>query len=117
MIVSFMAFEVAFGVLAHSLALLSDAAHMLSDAVAIGLSIVALRLSRRPAGGQLTFGLRRAEILAAQFNGATLLVLALLIVYEGITRLISPPDVSGSMVLVVALVGIGVNLAATPRGR
>jgi cobalt-zinc-cadmium efflux system protein len=113
LIAGFMAFEVAFGVIAHSLALLSDAAHMLTDAVAIGLSIVALRLAARPAKGQMTFGFRRAEILAAQFNGATLLVLAALIVYEGIRRLISPPHVTGTTVLVVALVGVAVNLAAT----
>ena len=113
LILGFMAFEVAFGVIANSLALLSDAAHLLTDVIAIGLSIVAVRLARRPARGQLTFGFRRAEILAAQFNGATLLVLALVIVYEGITRLISPPRVTGSTVLVVALVGIAVNLAAT----
>jgi cobalt-zinc-cadmium efflux system protein len=61
----------------------------------------------------MTFGFGRAEILSAQFNGATLLVLALLIVYEGIRRLISPPHVAGTTVLVVALVGIAVNLAAT----
>jgi cobalt-zinc-cadmium efflux system protein len=113
LIAGFMAFEVAFGVIANSLALLSDAAHMLTDAVAIGLSIFALRLAARPAKGQMTFGFRRAEILAAQFNGATLLVLALLIVYEGIRRLISPPHVTGTTVLVVALVGVAVNLAAT----
>lgn len=113
LIVGFMAFEVAFGVVANSLALLSDAAHMLTDAVAIGLSIVALRLAARPARGQLTFGFKRAEILSAQFNGATLLVLAVLIVYEGIRRLISPPHVGGTTVLAVALVGIAVNLAAT----
>lgn len=113
LIAGFMAFEVAFGVIADSLALLSDAAHMLTDAVAIGLSIVALRLAARPARGQLTFGFRRAEILAAQFNGATLMVLAILIVYEGVRRLISPPHVHGTTVLVVALVGIAVNLAAT----
>jgi cobalt-zinc-cadmium efflux system protein len=108
-----MAFEVAFGVIANSLALLSDAAHMLTDAVALGLSIVALRLSARPAKGQLTFGFRRAEILAAQFNGATLLVLALLIVYDGVRRLVTAPQVTGTPVLVVALVGIAVNFAAT----
>jgi cobalt-zinc-cadmium efflux system protein len=113
LIVGFMAFEVAFGVIANSLALLSDAAHMLADAVAIGVSIVALRLAARPPEGQLTFGFRRAEILAAQFNGATLLVLALLIDYEGIRRLVSPPHVTGATVLVVALVGVAVNLAAT----
>ena len=113
LIAGFMAFEVAFGVLANSLALLSDAAHMLTDAVAVGLSIVALRLASRPAQGQMTFGFRRAEILAAQFNGATLLVLAALIVYEGIRRLITPPHVTATPVLVVALVGIAVNLGAT----
>jgi cobalt-zinc-cadmium efflux system protein len=113
LIVGFMAFEIAFGLLANSLALLSDAAHMLTDAVAVGLSIVALRLATRPPKGQLTFGFRRGEILAAQFNGATLLVLALLIVYGGIRRLVSPPHVTGTAVLVVALVGIAVNVAAT----
>ena len=113
LIAGFMAFEVTFGVIANSLALLSDAAHMLTDAVAIGLSIVALRLAARPARGQMTFGLRRVEILAAQFNGATLLVLAILIVYEGIRRLVAPPHVHGTTVLVVALVGIAVNLTAT----
>ncbi len=113
LIAGLMAAEVAAGVLASSLALLSDAAHMLTDAGAIGLSLVAIRLARRPAAGQLTFGLKRAEIMSAQINGATLLVLGLLIVYEGIRRLVSPPDVGGLTVLVVALAGIVVNLAAT----
>jgi cobalt-zinc-cadmium efflux system protein len=113
LIVGFMVVEVVVGVLAHSLALLSDAAHMLTDAAAIGLSLVALRLAARPARGQLTFGFKRAEILSAQLNGATLLVLGLLIVYEGIARLVHPPDVRGTAVLVVALAGIAVNLAAT----
>ena len=61
----------------------------------------------------MTFGLKRAEILSAQVNGATLLVIALLIVYEGIRRLIDPPDVPGAPLLVVALVGVVVNLAAS----
>lgn len=113
LILVFMAAEVVAGILAHSLVLLSDAAHMLTDAGALSLSLVVIRLVKRPAGGNLTFGLRRAEILSAQANGATLLVLAGLIVYEGIHRLISPPEPVGSVVLVVALVGIGVNLAAT----
>jgi cobalt-zinc-cadmium efflux system protein len=86
---------------------------MLADATAIGLSIAAVRLAARPAHGALTFGLKRMEILSAQFNGATLLVLGLLIVFEGVRRLIAPPDVGGMAVLVVALVGIAVNLAAT----
>src|SRR6185312_408896 len=66
LIVGLMVAEVVAGVLASSLALLSDAAHMLTDAGAIGLSLVAIRLARRPAAGQLTFGLKRAEIMSAQ---------------------------------------------------
>src|SRR5689334_8180464 len=105
--------EVVAGILAHSLALLSDAAHMLTDAAALALALVALRLSARPAKGAMTYGLKRTEILSAQFNGATLLVLGLLIVYEGIRRLVEPPSVEGGVVLVVALVGVAVNLVAT----
>jgi cobalt-zinc-cadmium efflux system protein len=113
LILAFMAVEVTAGVLAHSLALLSDAAHMLTDAAALALALLALALARRPARGAMTYGLRRAEILSAQFNGATLLVLGVLIVYEGIHRLVSPPDVGGVPVLVVALGGVVVNLVAT----
>lgn len=113
LILAFMGVEVAVGVLAHSLALLSDAVHMLTDAAALGVAIVALRLAHRPARGAMTYGLRRAEILSAQFNGATLLVLGGLIVYEGVERLIHPPRVHGVPVLAVALAGVAVNLAAT----
>ncbi len=112
LIVGFMAVEVVVGVLAHSLALLSDAAHMLTDAAALALSLLAVRLAARPAGGRMTFGLKRSEILSAQFNGATLLVLGLVIVYAGISRLVNPPKVAGGAVLAVALAGIVVNLAA-----
>jgi cobalt-zinc-cadmium efflux system protein len=113
LILGFMAVEVVAGILASSLALLSDAAHMLTDAGAIALALVAARLAGRPAGGGFTFGLGRAEILSAQVNGATLVALAAVILYEGIRRLIDPPDVEGTAVLVVALAGIVVNLAAT----
>ncbi|HEY2311551.1 MAG TPA: cation diffusion facilitator family transporter [Gaiellaceae bacterium] len=113
LILAFMAVEVVVGVLAHSLALLSDAAHMLTDAGALALSLVVLRLAAQPARGNRTFGLRRSEILSAQANGAALLVLACFIVYGGIRRLISPPDAKGGAILVVALVGIGVNFLAT----
>jgi cobalt-zinc-cadmium efflux system protein len=112
LIVSFMAVEVAVGIAASSLALLSDAAHMLTDAGAIALALVAARLATRPAHGPMTYGLGRAEILSAQVNGATLLVLALFVVYEAIRRLVSPPDVDAVPVLVVALAGMAVNLAA-----
>lgn len=116
-----MAAEITLGILASSLALLSDAAHMLTDAAALALSLTAARLAARPAGGAMTYGLGRAEILSAQANGVTLLVLAALIVYGGVDRLVSPPHVHGVVVLVVALVGIAVNLLAArmlaPRGQ
>ena len=113
LILAFMAAEVVTGIVANSLALLSDAAHMLTDAAAIGFSLVAINLAQRPARGQMTFGLKRAEILSAQANGITLLVLAAIIAIEGVRRLIDPPGVDGALVLIVALVGIVVNLAAT----
>jgi cobalt-zinc-cadmium efflux system protein len=113
LILAFMCVEVAVGIAAESLALLSDAAHMLTDAGALALSLVAIRLARRPAAGAMTFGLKRTEILAAAINGSTLLVLGLLIVYEGIRRVIDPPAVEGGPVLIVAIVGIVVNLVAT----
>jgi len=113
LILGFMGVEVAVGIAASSLALLADAAHMLTDAGAIAFALVAMRLAARPPAGGYTFGLKRAEILSAQLNGATLLALAVFIVYEGIRRLVDPPAVEGAAVLIVALVGIAVNLAAT----
>jgi cobalt-zinc-cadmium efflux system protein len=113
LIVAFVAVEVGVGVVAHSLALLSDAGHMLTDAVAIGFSLVAVGLAARPAKGAMTFGLRRVEILSAQANGVTLLILAAFIAYEAIRRLFDPPVVRGWLILIVALVGVLVNLAAT----
>ncbi len=86
---------------------------MLTDAAALALALVASKLAKRPAQGKLTFGLGRAEVLSAQVNGVTLLVLAGLIVAEAIRRLIDPPDVLGGIVLATAVVGIGVNLIAT----
>jgi cobalt-zinc-cadmium efflux system protein len=113
LILGLMVTEVVAGVMADSLALLSDAAHMLTDAGAIALALFAARLARRPASGGFTFGFRRAEILSAQVNGATLVGLAVLIALEAIQRLVNPPEVAGLAVLVVAIVGIAVNLVAT----
>ncbi len=113
LIVAFMAVEFVVGLLAGSLALISDAAHMLTDAAAIALALVAIRLAARPAQGGYTYGLQRAEILSAQANGITLLLLAAWFVYEGVRRLIEPPAVEGGLVLVTALVGIVVNVGAT----
>jgi cobalt-zinc-cadmium efflux system protein len=112
LILAFMAAEVSAGIVADSLALLSDAAHMLTDAVAIALALVAMRLARRPPAGGFTYGMKRAEILSAAVNGASLLVLGVLIVIEGVRRLVEPPEVEGALVLIVALAGIPVNLAA-----
>jgi cobalt-zinc-cadmium efflux system protein len=112
LIVAFMVVEVAVGVVADSLALLSDAAHMLIDAAALGLSVWAARLARRPAEGRMTFGFRRAEILSAQANAITLLVLGVLIVVEALQRLMSPPSVDAPPVVLIALAGAAVNVVA-----
>jgi cobalt-zinc-cadmium efflux system protein len=112
LIVAFMAAEVTLGIIVSSLALLSDAAHMITDAGALALSLAAARLARRPAQGALTYGLGRAEILSAQSNGIALLVLALVIVYVAIRRLVAPPEVGGVAVIAVACAGIAVNLVA-----
>ena len=107
-----MALEIVGGVVGHSLALLSDAAHMLADAGALGLSLLALRLASRPARGAMTFGFSRAEVLSAQANGITLLILAAFIAYEGIRRLVNPPHVHATLMLVIALAGIAANVVA-----
>ena len=112
LILSFMVAEVVAGVIAGSLALLSDAAHMLTDAGSLALALVAARLAARPPSGRFTFGLGRAEILSAQINGAALLVLAGVIAIEAVQRLFTPPDVEGGLVLIVGLLGAGVNIAA-----
>ena len=112
LIVAFMVVEVVAGLLADSLALLSDAAHMLTDAAALGLALFAARLAARPPGGGYTFGLGRAEILSAQINGAALLVLAGVIAWEALGRLGDPPAVDGAIVLVVGLAGAAVNVGA-----
>ncbi|WP_018350254.1 cation diffusion facilitator family transporter [Longispora albida] len=112
LITGFMAIEVVIAVAAQSLALLSDAAHMLTDAAAIVLALVAMRLAARPPRGGYTFGLKRAEILSAQANGLTLLLLGAWLAYESVERIIDPPEVKGGLVLATALAGIVVNVAA-----
>ena len=112
LIVAFMLAEVVAGLLAHSLALLADAGHMLTDAAALGAALVAARLAARPARGSWTFGWKRAEVLSAQGNGISLLVVAVLIGYEAARRLLHPPAVHGLVLVVVAGVGVGVNLVA-----
>ena len=105
-----MVVEVVFGILASSLALLADAGHMLTDAAALALALLAASIAARPAAGRWTFGFGRVEILAAQANGLTLLLFGAWILYEAIRRLLDPPEVDATVVLVVALAGIAVNL-------
>jgi cobalt-zinc-cadmium efflux system protein len=112
LIVAFMVVEVVVGLIASSLALLSDAAHMLTDAGAIGLALGAAALAARPPSRRFTFGLGRAEILAAQANGATLLVLAGVLAIESVRRLFDPPEVEGGLVIVVGVLGALVNIAS-----
>ena len=112
LIAAFMAAEVAAGLAARSLVLLSDAAHMLTDAAAIGLALVTARMAARPARGNYTYGLRRLEILSAQANGITLLLLGLWLGYGAVRRLIYPQPADGGVMLAVAAAGVLVNLAA-----
>ena len=105
--------QVIIGVVADSLALLADAAHMISDSGALALSLFAMAMAAKPARGAFTYGFKRVEIVSALLNGATLIVLAAYFVYASIGRLITPGDPDGMLVLVVSLVGIVVNLLAT----
>jgi len=111
-VLGFMGVEIVAGILASSLALLSDAAHMLTDAGAIGLALVAARLAARPPRGPFTFGLGRAEVLSAQINGAVLLVLAGVIAWEAGQRLVDPPEVEGAIVIVVGVAGAIANIGS-----
>ena len=113
LVAALMAGEVAAGMIGHSLALLADAGHMLTDAAALAFAVVASVMAARPAAGRWTFGYSRLEILAAQANGIALLLVGVWIVYAAARRLVEPPDVRGGVVLVVALAGVAVNLAAT----
>lgn len=108
--VVFMAVEIVVGIIASSLALLADAGHMLTDASALALALVASWAATRPARGRWTFGFARAEILAAQANGIALGLIAVWIGYEAVRRLIDPPEVQAGLVVVVAVAGIAMNL-------
>ncbi|WP_205647279.1 cation diffusion facilitator family transporter [Actinobaculum sp. 313] len=113
LILGFMLGEVVVAVASGSLALLSDAGHMLSDAGAIAVALWVTHVAQRPAHGAWTYGFTRSEILSGLGNGLTILVVALVILVEAVRRLITPPEVEGVAVVVVAVIGIGVNLLAT----
>jgi cobalt-zinc-cadmium efflux system protein len=109
---TFTVVEVVGGLIAGSLALLADAAHMLSDNASLGIALFAAWLARRPAGPSRTFGYRRAEILAALFNGVTLVALSIWIFIEAAERLGDPPEVEAGLMLGIAVAGLLVNLIA-----
>mgnify|MGYP001056006413 CR=1 FL=1 len=112
LIISYMIIEVIGGILTNSLALLSDAGHMLSDAAALGLSYVAMTLGQKAASSRKTFGYKRFEILAAFINGLTLIVISLYIFFEAYQRITNPPEVVSSGMLVISIIGLVVNIAA-----
>jgi cobalt-zinc-cadmium efflux system protein len=108
----FMAVEVVGGIAFHSLALLADAGHMLSDVAGLAIALVAQRLLSRPASSRHSFGLQRAEVLGALANGVILLAVAAWITWEAIGRLGAPPEVEGMGMMVVASIGLAVNLGS-----
>ncbi|WNB91518.1 cation diffusion facilitator family transporter [Bacillus sp. NEB1478] len=112
LIAVFMIVEVVGGLLTNSLALLSDAGHMLSDAAALGLSFLALTYGQRKATHSKTFGYKRFEILAAFLNGLTLLIISLYIFWEAYQRLMNPPEVVSKGMLIISFIGLAVNIAA-----
>jgi cobalt-zinc-cadmium efflux system protein len=107
-----MVVELVFGFIANSLALLADAGHMLTDVFALALAITAIGIASRPASKRWTYGLGRVEVLSAQVNGISLLLIGTWITYSAVRRLISPPEVRGGIVLVVAVFGALANIAA-----
>jgi len=107
---TFLVVEVVYGLLSGSLALLSDAGHMLTDAAALALSLFAIKMGQRPADKQRTFGYRRAEILAAALNAGVLLAIGIYILYEAYLRLRSPVEVQTTPMLIVAVLGLIVNI-------
>jgi cobalt-zinc-cadmium efflux system protein len=113
LLAAFVVGEVVAALAVHSLALIADAGHMVTDVLALGAAVVAGRLARRPAVGHWTFGLARAEVLSAAGNGVTLLVVAGVVTFEAVRRLVHPAAVGGATVIVVASIGLVVNLVVT----
>ena len=107
---SFLIAEVVGGILTNSLALISDAAHMFTDAAALAVSLAAIRIGRRPADGKRTFGYYRFEILAAAFNAILLFLVAMYIIYEAYQRIRNPAQIESTAMLFVAALGLVVNL-------
>src|SRR5699024_8237299 len=106
----FMLVEVVGGIVTNSLALLSDAGHMLSDAISLGVGLLAFTLGEKVADYGKTYGYKRFEILAAVFNGVTLIAVAAYIFYEAYHRFINPPEVASTGMLIIATIGLLVNI-------
>jgi cobalt-zinc-cadmium efflux system protein len=113
LLAAFMAFEVGAAVASNSLVLLADAGHMLVDVGAIAGSLVAIHLAARPETRSHTYGMKRAEILAAAANAITLLIVSALVTWDAVVRLLHPSSVDGAVLIVVAAVGVAVNVVAT----
>jgi cobalt-zinc-cadmium efflux system protein len=111
-VVVIMAAEIVGGLLSNSLALLSDAGHMLVDALALSISLIAIWIARRPADTAKTFGYHRVEIMAALANGVILALVAVFIFYEAYQRLLEPPEVEASLMMTIAAIGLVANLAS-----
>lgn len=107
-----MVVEVIGGILTNSLALLSDAGHMLSDAAALGLSFFAIKLGEKQVSQEKTYGYKRFEIIAAALNGITLIIISLYIFYEAFQRFFAPPEVQSSGMLMISVTGLVVNIIA-----
>ena len=110
LIAAFMVVEVIGGILTNSLALLSDAGHMLSDAAALGLSYFAIKLGEKKASQENTYGYKRFEIIAAALNGITLIVISAYIFYEAFGRFFNPPEVQSTGMLIISIIGLVVNM-------
>lgn len=108
----FMVVEAVGGLLTGSLALIADAAHMMTDAGGLALALMAIRFAERPATPEKTYGYVRMEILSALLNAVVLLVVTIFILYEAIDRFINPPPILAGPMLAVALVGLAVNLGS-----
>jgi cobalt-zinc-cadmium efflux system protein len=113
LLVAFMVFEIGAAVVSNSLVLLADAGHMLVDVGAIAGSLVAIRLAARPETRSHTYGMKRAEILAAAGNAIALLIVSALVTWDAVVRLLHPSTVDGAVLIVVAAVGVAVNIVAT----
>jgi cobalt-zinc-cadmium efflux system protein len=109
-VLGIMGAEFAGGLISNSLALVGDAGHMLVDALAIGLSLIAIRIAQRPATATRTFGYHRVEIMAALTNGVILVLMAVYIIYEAYQRFLDPPEVETTLMMAVAGVGLAANV-------